>query len=81
MEKRIASILILIKESDNIVKLNTILSIHSQIIISRQGIPFRERKINIISLIIDGTTDDIGALSGKLGRLKGIRVKTAMLKI
>ena len=79
MEKRIASILILIKESDSIVKLNTILSIYSHILISRQGIPLRKKNINIISLIIDGTTDDIGALSGKLGRLKGIRVKTAML--
>ena len=79
MEKRIASILILIQEFESIVFINTIISKHSQIILSRQGLPLRDKEISVISIVAEGTTDDIGALSGQLGRLKGIRVKTAML--
>ena len=80
MEKRIASILILIQESENVARLNAILSKYSTFIISRQGITMREKGYNIISLVVEGNTDDIGALSGQIGRLNGIKVKTAMLK-
>ena len=43
------------------------------------GIPYRERNLSVISLIIDGSTDEIGALSGKLGGIAGVKVKTALL--
>lgn len=45
------------------------------------GIPYREREVSVIVLILDGDTDVIGALSGKLGNLPGISVKAAISKI
>jgi len=42
------------------------------------GIPYHERQVSVISLIVDGTTDQIGALTGKLGNLPGVTVKSAL---
>jgi len=79
MEKRIGSALILVEEHSEVNLLNEILSRHAHIIISRQGIPLRERKINLISLVLEGSTDEIGALTGQIGRLKSIRVKSLII--
>ena len=80
MEKRIGSALILIKDNTEVARLNDILSRHAQIIIGRQGIPLRERKINLISLVLEGTTDEIGALTGQVGRLTGIEIKSVVTR-
>ena len=80
MEKRIGSAIILIKERDNIAKLNEIISYHSDIIIGRQGIPVREKELNLISLVLEGTTDQISSLTGKIGKLSGIQIKSVLLK-
>ena len=80
MEKRIGAILIIVNSKEQINLLNQILTSHSPIIIGRQGIPIREKGISVISLVVEGTTDDIGALAGQLGKLKGIRVKSLMAK-
>ena len=79
-EKRIGTTLILIETKDSIKRMNSLISKFSGLIIGRQGIPLLQRKISIISLVLEGTTDDIGAFAGQLGRLKGIKVKTALLK-
>lgn len=63
------------KESSD--KINRSLSEFSHIIVGRMGIPYRERNISIISVVVDGTTDEISALTGKLGAIKGVNVKTA----
>lgn len=55
-----------------------ILGKYSSLIIGRMGIPYRERGISVISIIVEGNTDEIGALTGKLGNLKGVTVKTAL---
>jgi putative iron-only hydrogenase system regulator len=80
MEKRIGSALILIRDNIEVARLNEILSRHAQIIIGRQGIPLREKKINLISLVLEGTTDEIGALTGQVGRLAGIEIKSVLAK-
>ncbi len=80
MEKRIATILIVIHETYRVSNLNAIISQYSNIIISRQGIPLHERGISIISIVLNGSTDEIGALSGKIGKLSGIKVKTTIMK-
>jgi putative iron-only hydrogenase system regulator len=79
MEKRIGSALILVEENSEVSLLNEILSRHAQIIISRQGIPLREKKINLISLVLEGSTDEIGALTGQVGRLKNICIKSLLI--
>ncbi|HHY23434.1 MAG TPA: CopG family transcriptional regulator [Clostridiaceae bacterium] len=58
---------------------NDILSDFGNIIVGRMGIPYKDRGISIISIIIDGTNDEVGAITGKLGNIKGIKVKVAIL--
>jgi len=79
MEKRIGTALILIESKENVHILNDIISKHSTIIIGRQGLP-RSNGQSIISLIFEGTTDEIGSLTGQLGRLKGLQIKSVVLK-
>ena len=59
-------------------RVNEILSTHADFIVGRMGIPYREKNIAVIALIVDGTTDAIGALTGKLGALPGVTVKSAL---
>lgn len=60
-------------------KVNEILSGFGRIIVGRMGIPYKERGISVISIIVDGTNEEIGALSGKLGSIKGVKVKAALV--
>lgn len=60
-------------------KVNQILSEYAHIIIGRMGVPYRDRGISVIALIVDGDTDTLGAMTGKLGALSGVRVKTAIM--
>jgi putative iron-only hydrogenase system regulator len=79
MEKRIGTVLIRVESRENVQMLNVIISDHSDIIIGRQGLP-RINNHSIISLVLEGTTDQIGSLTGRLGRLSGIQVKSVLLK-
>lgn len=80
MEKRIGAALILVENRESASRLNQILSAHADIIIARQGIPLQQRGISVISIVLEGTTDEIGALTGPIGKLNGVQVKTLMLK-
>jgi putative iron-only hydrogenase system regulator len=79
MEKRVGTALILVESRENVQQLNDIISHHSQIIIARQGLP-RSTGQSVISLVLEGTTDEIGSLTGQLGRIRGIHVKSVLLK-
>jgi putative iron-only hydrogenase system regulator len=81
MEKRIGSVLILMTSKSKASLVNSIISNHSSIIIGRQGLPVREGDSAIISLVLEGSTDQIGSLTGQLGRISGIQVKSSVLKI
>lgn len=80
MEKRLGVIAILIEEKSSVSLLNTILSDFSDLVYGRQGLPIREKGVHVISLIVEGTTDEIGALTGKIGRLPGIQVKSLLTR-
>lgn len=80
MEKRIGAALILVENRESAARLNQILSAHADVIIARQGIPLQQRGISVISLVLEGTTDQIGALTGPIGKLDGVQVKTLLLK-
>ena len=81
METRIALIGIIVECTDSTLELNQLLHEYRQYIIGRMGIPYRERNINVISVAIDAPQDVINALSGKIGRLKGITSKTVYSNI
>ncbi|MBE6733240.1 MAG: iron-only hydrogenase system regulator [Ruminococcaceae bacterium] len=77
METRVAVISIIVEKEESIATLNSILHDYGEYIIGRMGIPYREKNINIISIAVDAPQDKISALSGKIGKLDGISVKTA----
>lgn len=77
METRVALIAVIVENQSSIEELNNLLHEYGNYIIGRMGIPYREKKINIISIAIDAPQDIINALSGKMGRLEGINSKIA----
>lgn len=78
MERRIGAAIILISDEGEIQRINSLISEHSDIILGRQGIPLKDRSLSVISLVLEGDTDRIGALTGKLGRLPGVKVKSLL---
>ena len=80
METRIAIIGIIVQDRDSAEKINSLLHEYGEYIIGRMGLPYRERDLSLISIIIDAPADIIGALSGKLGMLKDVNVKTVYSK-
>ncbi len=80
MEKRLGAALILIENRESVTKLNQILTTHADVIIGRQGIPMLGRGVSVISLVLEGTSDELSALTGPIGKLDGVQVKTLMMK-
>lgn len=77
METRVAVMGIIVEDTSSVADLNNLLHEYGNFIIGRMGLPYREKKINIVSIAIDAPQDTISALSGKIGRLNGVSVKTA----
>lgn len=80
MEKRIGTITILITDRTKSAEINTIISEYSDLVLCRQGLPFHDRPVAVISLIVEGLPDKINALTGKLGRLSGVETKAVLTK-
>lgn len=80
MEKRIGIVGIVIEDFSCVERVNEVLHEYSQLIIGRMGLPYKERGVSVISLIVDGANDDISALTGKLGRILGASVKSMVTK-
>jgi putative iron-only hydrogenase system regulator len=78
MEKRLGVVTILLNSKESTRAMNMILSDFGGMILARQGLPLRQKGIHVISLVVEGTTDAIGALTGKLGRLEGLQVKSVL---
>ena len=75
METRIAAISLIIDQPDSVETLNAILHDYAPYILGSMGIPYREKGLNIICLAVDAPRNVINALTGKLGRLKGVSAK------
>ena len=80
-ETRIAIIAIVVEDSEKAVEINALLHEYSRDIIGRMGIPYPSKNISLISVAIDAPADSISALTGKLGRIPGVTVKTAYSKV
>lgn len=78
---RLAIIAIIVEEIKQTEKLNKILHDYSQYIIGRMGIPYQKKNVNVISVVVDAPNDIIGAISGKLGMIDNITVKTVYSKL
>ncbi len=77
METRVAVVGIVVENTDSAEQINEILHEYSQYIIGRMGIPYRDRGVSIISVVVDAPQTAISALTGKIGRLDGVSVKAA----
>lgn len=76
METRVALIGIIVENEGAVAALNELLHHYGRYIIGRMGVPYRARGVNIISVVLDAPQDEISALSGRIGRLEGVSVKT-----
>jgi len=77
METRVAVMGIIVDDTENVSQLNELLHEYGKYIIGRMGLPYREKNISIVSVAIDAPQDVISSLSGKIGNIEGISVKTA----
>ena len=80
METRIALRGSIVENADAGEPLNDLLHEYSQYIVGRMGIPYRNRSISIISVVLDAPNDIISALSGKIGKLRGVNAKVVYTK-
>lgn len=81
MERRLGFIGIIIEDRpQDAEKVNHIISQHAEIIIARTGIPYKEKHCSVITLVVDATTDEVGRLTGQLGQLPSVSVKSALSK-
>lgn len=81
MESRVALIGIIVENRDSVESLNTLLHQYADYIIGRMGLPYPKRGISIISICMDAPSDVISSLSGKLGMLPGVSIKTVYSKV
>ena len=80
MESRIALIGIIVESKDSVERINSLLHEYGDSIVGRMGIPYPKRHISVISIIVDAPSDVISALSGKLGMLPNVNIKTIYSK-
>lgn len=77
METRVAVISAIVENRDAVEQLNAVLHEYGDVIIGRMGLPYREKHIHIVCVAVDAPQNIIAALSGKIGRIEHISVKTA----
>ena len=77
MDARVAVMSIIVENAESAERINALLHEYGEYIIGRMGIPYRKRKISIISVALDAPQNIISALSGKIGGIDGVSVKTA----
>lgn len=82
MDNQLGVVVILVKQREKTASaVNELLSRFGAIIVARMGFPYERRGVNVITLLVDGTTDQIGELTGKLGMIKNLTVKTTLAKL
>ena len=86
MEKRLGVVALIIEDRDSAQQFNRVVSEFHDLVLARQGVPLHDRysdgrDLHVISLVVEGTTDALGALTGRLGKLKGVQVKSVLSRL
>ena len=81
LDTRVAVISIIVENDSATSELNEMLSSFSDYVVGRMGVPYKERGVRLISVAVDAPQDKIAALSGRIGNLDGVSVKTAYASI
>jgi putative iron-only hydrogenase system regulator len=79
-EKKIGVAAIIVEDPESALKVNEVLHKFGSLIVGRLGVPYRERGVSIICVVLDGTLDEISALTGQLGKIDSVTVKAAVSK-
>jgi putative iron-only hydrogenase system regulator len=79
-EKRLAVVSIIIENREQSGKINELLSCFGEDIVARLGVPYREKNVSVICVVIDAPSETINTLTGRLGMLEGVTAKTIMSK-
>ena len=80
MDRRIAILGIIVENTDSVERVNELLHEYREFIVGRMGMPYRERGISVISVVMDADTKTVSALSGKLGMTPGVSAKAVYSK-
>ena len=80
MEKRIGTITILLSDKAAAPQVNEVISSHSAIVLARQGLPFHDRPVAVISLIVEGEVNELNSLSGQLGKIPDVTTKVVVTR-
>ena len=80
MEKKIAVVAIIVSDKNAVERINGLLHDFGEHIIGRMGIPYKEKSLNVISVVMDAPQEVINSLSGKLGMVKGVSSKVLTTK-
>lgn len=80
-EKRIAVVSILVSDRSASESINELLSRYGEYILGRMGIPYREKNISVLSVVLDAPVEITNALTGRLGKLENVAVKALFEKI
>lgn len=80
MDKRLGVVAVILENREMAEAVNDILHAYGHLIAGRMGLPYKERGVSVISLIVDAEPDEVSALTGKLGRVDGVTVKSALAK-
>ena len=79
--KKLAIVGVIITNRAIVPEVQSVLSDFGDIIIGRMGVPDRANGINAIALIVEGDNEQLSALTGKLGRLDSVSVKSAVTAV
>lgn len=75
LSTRVALVGIIVEDRDAAARINGLLHEYSEYVIGRMGLPYREKQLNIISVVLDAPQNVVSALSGKLGMIPGVSSK------
>ena len=81
MDTRLAVIAIIVENLESTEALDGLLHEYGQYVVGRMGVPYREKGVSVISVILDAPQNVISSLSGKLGMLSGVTSKTLYAKV
>ena len=80
-EKRLSVISIIVENREVSTSINSLLSAYGEYVVGRMGIPYREKGVSVLSVVVDAPAEVINTLTGKIGMLEGVTAKTLMSRI
>ena len=75
-QNRLAVLAVLVEEIHSAGRVNALLSEYGEYIVGRMGLPYKEKDLSVISVVLDAPAEKINALTGKIGVIDGVSAKT-----